>query len=60
MNHNQSEDQGKELPDFYMENGLYVFTEAYHIKRGSCCGNNCRHCPWKDIPNTIYPNKNIQ
>ncbi len=35
------------LPDFYIENGLYVFTEAYHLKRGHCCTNGCRHCPWK-------------
>ncbi len=32
--------------DFYFENGLLVFTEAYHRKRGYCCGNNCRHCPY--------------
>jgi hypothetical protein len=32
--------------DFYRE-GLYVvFTEAYHRKRGYCCGSGCRHCPW--------------
>ncbi|MBL7859392.1 MAG: hypothetical protein JNM57_16995 [Cyclobacteriaceae bacterium] len=35
----------KEL--FYLENGLTVFTEAYHLKRGYCCKNACRHCPWK-------------
>lgn len=32
--------------DFYYENGLMVFTAAYHLKRGSCCGNRCRHCPF--------------
>jgi len=32
--------------DFYMENGCVVFTAAYHLKRGSCCGNACRHCPF--------------
>lgn len=31
---------------FYMENGLLVFTEAYHLKRGYCCKNGCRHCPY--------------
>ena len=30
---------------FYFENGLMIMTEAYHLKRGSCCGNKCRHCP---------------
>jgi hypothetical protein len=33
-------------PDFYMENGLVVFTEAYHRKRGYCCKSGCRHCPY--------------
>ncbi|WP_166643919.1 DUF5522 domain-containing protein [Pedobacter nutrimenti] len=34
--------------DFYFnEEGLMVFTEAYHLKRGHCCKNKCRHCPWK-------------
>jgi hypothetical protein len=32
--------------DAYVENGLMVFTEAYHLKRGYCCGNACRHCPY--------------
>ncbi len=33
--------------DYYLENGYKVFTEAYHLKRGYCCLNKCRHCPWK-------------
>lgn len=33
--------------DFYFENGLLVFTAAYHLKRGYCCGNGCRHCPYR-------------
>jgi hypothetical protein len=33
--------------DYYMERGLIVFTEAYHLKRGYCCGSGCRHCPWR-------------
>lgn len=32
---------------FYYEKEYMVFTEAYHIKRGYCCGNGCRHCPYK-------------
>ncbi|MCG9881787.1 MAG: DUF5522 domain-containing protein [Bacteroidia bacterium] len=24
-----------------------VFTEAFHLQRGYCCGNGCRHCPYK-------------
>jgi len=34
--------------DYYFnEEGLMVFTEAYHLKRGYCCKNGCKHCPWK-------------
>lgn len=33
--------------DFYMENGLVVFTVAYHLKRGYCCNSGCRHCPYR-------------
>ncbi|HQV77393.1 MAG TPA: DUF5522 domain-containing protein [Chitinophagales bacterium] len=35
--------------DYYInEQGYFVFTKAYHLKRGYCCGNDCKHCPWKD------------
>lgn len=33
--------------DFYFsEEGFKVFTKTYHLKRGYCCKNNCRHCPY--------------
>lgn len=33
--------------DYYFnEEGLMVFTKAYHLKRGYCCKNKCKHCPW--------------
>lgn len=32
--------------DYYIENGYKVFTKAFHLKRGHCCKNGCRHCPW--------------
>lgn len=32
--------------NYYYENGLVVFTEEYHLARGYCCGNKCRHCPY--------------
>jgi hypothetical protein len=34
-------------PDSYFENGLLVYTAAYHLKRGYCCGSGCRHCPYE-------------
>jgi hypothetical protein len=36
-----------EAEDFYYENGLMVFTAAYHLKRGTCCNSGCRHCPFR-------------
>lgn len=33
-------------PMFFIENGLVVFTAAYHLARGFCCGSGCRHCPY--------------
>ena len=32
--------------EFYMDGGFMVLTEAFHLRRGSCCGNGCRHCPY--------------
>jgi len=23
-----------------------IFTALFHIQRGQCCGNGCRHCPY--------------
>ena len=37
----------KENEDFYIENGYYVFTEVFLLKRGYCCKNGCRHCPYE-------------
>ncbi|WP_419701465.1 DUF5522 domain-containing protein [Mucilaginibacter sp. NFX135] len=33
--------------DYYInEDGNFVFTKEYHLKRGYCCKNKCLHCPW--------------
>lgn len=33
--------------DYYIDlYGNYVFTERYHLERGTCCKNECKHCPW--------------
>jgi hypothetical protein len=32
--------------DTYIEEGKVVFTAAYHLRRGYCCGSGCRHCPF--------------
>jgi hypothetical protein len=31
---------------YYNEQGFIVLTEQYHLERGYCCGNGCRHCPF--------------
>lgn len=32
--------------DYYLEDGRVYFTKEYLEKRGPCCGNACRHCPY--------------
>lgn len=32
--------------EYYVENGLLVFTEYNLRERGYCCTNGCRHCPY--------------
>jgi len=32
--------------DFYWEGTSMVFTAQFHLRRGSCCGSGCRHCPY--------------
>ncbi|MFY7887568.1 MAG: DUF5522 domain-containing protein [Spirosomataceae bacterium] len=33
--------------DYYLnEQGYMVFTAKYHLKRGHCCKNGCKHCPY--------------
>ena len=31
---------------YYMDGERVVFTALFHIQRGQCCGNGCRHCPY--------------
>ncbi|MBW4026288.1 DUF5522 domain-containing protein [Acidipila rosea] len=46
-NNLQPEQPAREGEDYYMDGPYLVFTEAYHLKRGYCCGSGCRHCPWR-------------
>jgi hypothetical protein len=32
--------------DYTIENGFFVFTGHYLLKRGFCCGSGCRNCPY--------------
>ncbi len=48
----------KEGEDFYYDPfGRMVFTEKYLLKRGYCCGNGCRHCPYGhvNVPKSDQP-----
>ncbi len=33
--------------DYTIENTYTVFTHWYHLKRGTCCNNGCKNCPYK-------------
>jgi hypothetical protein len=33
--------------DYYIDElGRWVFTAHYLLKRGYCCHNGCKHCPY--------------
>ena len=32
--------------DYYSEGEMIIFTARYHLRRGYCCENGCRHCPY--------------
>ena len=44
---------------YYNENGLMVLTALYLKKRGYCCKNACKHCPYgfHDAKNEEMPFK---
>lgn len=42
-----AKDSIKENEDYYLTpEGYRVFTAKYLLKRGFCCKNGCRHCPY--------------
>jgi hypothetical protein len=43
---------------YYFEQGKVVFTPEYHMARGYCCGNKCRHCPYE--PKHIKDNQQLE
>ncbi|HSS20214.1 MAG TPA: DUF5522 domain-containing protein [Pyrinomonadaceae bacterium] len=44
----EPEGELEEGVDYYVEDGLLVFTATFLLKRGYCCDSGCRHCPYKD------------
>lgn len=45
---------------FYIdpETGYKVIPSHIHKTRGTCCGNMCRHCPYKWVNVKYYKDKN--
>ncbi|MCH1437721.1 MAG: DUF5522 domain-containing protein [Flavobacteriales bacterium] len=42
-----SQFQNLDPEDYYHSGeGYIVYTEKYHLKRGYCCENCCKHCPY--------------
>lgn len=47
----------KEGEDYYiLPDGRLVFTAAYLLKRGYCCGSGCLNCPY-DYVNVKEPKR---
>ena len=59
MNKKEQKKGGNKFPPsyYYMEGERIIFTEEFHINRGSCCGNGCRHCPYE--PKSIKNNTTL-
>jgi hypothetical protein len=34
------------LDFYYNEDAYVVLTQHYHLNKGYCCGNGCKHCPF--------------
>ena len=44
---------------YYDQDGLMVLTAKYHLERGNCCGNGCRHCPYDHVNVRATPNQQL-
>jgi hypothetical protein len=49
-----------EPEDYYFDGPYMVFTAAYLLKRGTCCGSGCRHCPYRGTDRDRNPPKSDQ
>ena len=39
--------------EYYFDGQFLVFAAGYHLRRGYCCGNECRHCPYDENGNAV-------
>ena len=49
--------------DYTIENGKYVFTSHYLLKRGYCCHFGCRNCPYtkdKNMEKDLFINDKVR
>lgn len=53
----RARDRDAKSPLYYFENRLLVYTAAFHLQRGYCCGSGCRHCPYE--PKHVEGNKKV-
>ena len=44
---NRNDDKIIEHIDYHIENGKNVFSAWYLLKRGYCCDEGCRNCPYR-------------
>jgi len=52
-------EQTVEGVDFIMNpEGYRVMTEFYLVKRGYCCSNGCKNCPY--LPKAVKGNRNFR
>jgi len=47
MNVEASQPPLVEGKDYYWEGAVMVFTARFLSRRGYCCRNGCRHCPYE-------------
>lgn len=46
INYRNIPDDNEPEDFYYDDSGRFVMTAHYHLKRGYCCGNGCKHCPY--------------
>jgi hypothetical protein len=52
-------DESVEGVDYYLDpQGYRVMTELYLVKRGYCCSNGCKNCPYS--PKAVKGNRKLR
>lgn len=47
------------MSDFYFENNQIVLTSSYLLRRGFCCFNGCKNCPYKNNKYILKTNNDL-